>query len=284
MPTKIASQKVWETKFSAKNIKEKSGTSKKIVVKKRKSSLTPTKASAAAITSQANRARKQALIDSVASKDINPSTNKKIPLWVWGFFWISLFAFCISFYEAIIRPQLNDEIVVDKYTYSEEVWAVQVGWNDSEINQIESDLWNDVNFTTNYDSNTAEGLTNLFFDKMSNQEFDVMYNFLEAPLQRSSEMKEHFTAFRLKPFIDWIVWNRLMPENIHYIYTNENWRDIYWFDLSYVVASTNVKYDEKWEVMVKNVDGELKIASITCITNKCSRHPIFWPESFGLMD
>ena len=64
-------------------------TTKKVVVKRRKTELKPTKASAVAIASQANRA-KQALIEKVAASDIPyrkiENSNTKIPLWVWVFF------------------------------------------------------------------------------------------------------------------------------------------------------------------------------------------------------
>jgi hypothetical protein len=43
----------------------------------------------------------------------------KIPLWVWVFFGCSLMLFCISFYQAIIRPQIEQEnIVLDEAVYS----------------------------------------------------------------------------------------------------------------------------------------------------------------------
>jgi hypothetical protein len=62
---------------------------KKVVIKRRKKDLTPTKASATAIISQANRAKKQALIEKLSEEKIpqtreiekNP-TPSKVPLWV----------------------------------------------------------------------------------------------------------------------------------------------------------------------------------------------------------
>ena len=64
---------------------------KKVVVRRRKSDLKPTKASAVAIVSQANRAKKQALIEKVANSDNIPvkkseTSDTKIPLRVWVFF------------------------------------------------------------------------------------------------------------------------------------------------------------------------------------------------------
>ncbi|MBQ5945337.1 hypothetical protein IJL65_02860 [bacterium] len=82
------------------------------MVKRRKLDLTPTRASAVAIASQA--AKKQALIDKLASEDKviikNERSSTKIPSWVWIFFGCSLLLFCISFYQAIIRPQLEEEL------------------------------------------------------------------------------------------------------------------------------------------------------------------------------
>ena len=60
---------------------------KKVVVKRRTSDLSPTKARAVAIASQANRAKKQALIQKVSlSENHNKTSSSKIPLWVWLFF------------------------------------------------------------------------------------------------------------------------------------------------------------------------------------------------------
>jgi hypothetical protein len=115
MPTKKTTKsdsktsKTSEKKVVSKN-ENKKDTTKKVVVKRRKSDLKPTKASAVAIASQANRA-KQALIEKVASSDVPyrkpESSDTKIPLWVWVFFGCSLLLFCISFYKAIIYPQLD---------------------------------------------------------------------------------------------------------------------------------------------------------------------------------
>lgn len=92
---------------------------KKVVVKRRKVDLKPSKASAVAIASQANRTRKQALIEKVARSDISQnkkveSADTRIPLWVWIFFGCSLMLFCISFYQAIIlRPQVETKLAND---------------------------------------------------------------------------------------------------------------------------------------------------------------------------
>ena len=106
MPTK----KTTKSDSKVSKVSDKKDTTKKVVVKRRKSDLKPTKASAVAIASQANRA-KQALIEKVASSDVTyrkpESSDTKIPLWVWVFFGCSLLLFCISFYKAIIYPQLD---------------------------------------------------------------------------------------------------------------------------------------------------------------------------------
>lgn len=97
----------------------KKNSMKKVVVKRRKMNLKPSKASAVAIASQANRAKKQALIERVASSDINQNkingtSDTKIPLWAWILFGCSLMFFCVSFYQAVIlRPQVDVKITND---------------------------------------------------------------------------------------------------------------------------------------------------------------------------
>jgi hypothetical protein len=122
MPTKKTTKTdVKSSKLLEK--KTKKDAAKKVVVKRRKVELKPTKASAVAIASQANRAKKQALIERISNSEV--ITNKKIdssdnriPLWVRIFFGCSLLFFCVSFYEAIVRPQIEKgNAVVDDSAY-----------------------------------------------------------------------------------------------------------------------------------------------------------------------
>ena len=95
MPTKKTTKsdskasKASEKKIVSKSESKKDST-KKVVVKRRKTELKPTKASAVAIVSQANRAKKQALIEKVSNSDAPSkkvdSSDTRIPLWVRMFF------------------------------------------------------------------------------------------------------------------------------------------------------------------------------------------------------
>ena len=269
---------------------EKKDSAKKVVVKRRKLDLAPTRASAVAIASQANRAKKQALINKVAAgeKVIRKSeSSTKIPLWVWVFFGCSLLLFCVSFYQAIIRPQLEEELTqanVDENVYVAdwEWWSVSLWWDISIIGgqgQIEG--WDD-DLNEVVVPKTAVEVIQAFFDRLSNNQIDEAYDLMNPVMQRSSEIKEHFTAFRMSPFIAWLQWN-LKPTNLKYISTSTYWKDKYGFDLSYTLASSQQTFDESREFMIDTSWEEPKIASIVCITPRCSYHPIFWPENYGLM-
>lgn len=274
----------------AKELAEKKTDSKKVVVKKRTSDLAPTKASAAAIASQAQRARKQALVQKMSAewkKSENINQNKKstkIPLRVWIFFGCALLFFSIAFYKAILSPQLD---VVTEWTNVKEDSSDYYRTDGQNL----VDLWeiNNIDEFQNYNDNTVdiindwEDMIYAFMNRLSNQNFDWLFQLFDGPLQRSQEMKDHFTAFRISPFLAWIQWNKLSPTNIQYVGKTANWNDEYKFDLSYELISTNDQYDETWKVIVKEVDGDLRIASIMCETKKCSYHPLFWPENFGLM-
>jgi hypothetical protein len=95
MPTKKTTKsdskttKTSEKKVVSKTENKKDAT-KKVVVKRRKVELVPTKASAVAIASQASRAKKQALIEKMSTNDMPykkaESSDNKIPLWVRMFF------------------------------------------------------------------------------------------------------------------------------------------------------------------------------------------------------
>jgi hypothetical protein len=107
---------------------------------------------------------------------------------------------------------------------------------------------------------------------------------LMIPVLRSaSEIRDHFTSFRMNPFLDWIQWWSLTPTNFQYVKSPTYWKDVYNFDLSYLMSSDQSKYDETCEFTVNTKWDEPKISSIRCVTPKCSYHPIFWPENFGLM-
>ena len=304
MPTKTTKKSVsksstWDKKLASKKVstsKSKSSVSssntkkiestKKAVVKRRKLDLTPTRASAVAIASQA--AKKQALIDKLASEDKvvikNERSSTKIPSWVWIFFGCSLLLFCVSFYQAIIRPQLEEELAqanVDD-VYVQEENTVSLWWieaNDVEINNTEELSIVETEIQT---PTTAVETIQEYFNRLSNHLFDEAFDLFSPSLQRSSEIREHFTSFRMNPFVLWIEW-KLEPTNFQYISTSAYWRDRYSFDLSYTLSSNQERYDETWEVVVDTSWDEIKIASIVCITKGCSRHPIFWPESYGLM-
>lgn len=269
---------------------EKKDSTKKVVVKRRKLDLTPTRASAVAIASQANRAKKQALINKVAAgeKVVRKSdSSTKIPLWVWIFFGCSLLLFCISFYQAIIRPQLEEELTQanvdnDVYLMNEDWASVSLWWDNSVVEEQFVNSDNDVNENKIIVPKTAVETIQVFFDRLSNYQFDEAYNLMNPAMQRSSEIREHFTAFRMNPFVAWVQWN-LKPTNFRYISTSTYWRDRYGFDLSYTLSSNQETFNEEWEFVVDTSGDEPKIASIICTTKNCSRHPIFWPENYGLM-
>ena len=283
----------WKSKVSNTTKTVKESTTKKVVVKRRKLDLAPTRASAVAIASQANRAKKKALVEKLSSKGQVVTQWKKvsstmIPLWVWAFFWFSLLLFCVSFYQAIIRPQIEEELTeANSGNYSVDSQnSISLWWNWNDI------LWTDAENNGGWLSDTQEfnpltpktavEIIEEYFRRISGKQFDSALELFTPWLQRSSEIKEHFTSFRLNPFVSWIEW-WLVPTNVKYVSTTTYWKDKYSFDLSYVLSSNQEKYDETWEFVVDTTWDEPKIASIVCTTTGCSRHPIFWPESFGLM-
>ena len=273
---------------SEKNTTKKS--TKKVVVKRRTSDLTPTRASAVAIASQANRAQKQALIEKLSAEEkVTKPTEKstKIPLWVWMFFWCSLLLFCISFYKAIIYPQLEKEsniIETDTNIYRTNGQTIDdAQWQGSASLWDDLFVWDDVEDVVIENPKTAPDVIKLFFTRLSDRDFDGSFALLVPALQKSSEMRNHFTSFRMNPFLSWIEWEKLEPTNFQYVSTSAYGRDRYSFSISYTLTDTQDVYDETWEAVVDTTWDNPKITSITCTTSKCSYHPIFWPENFGLM-
>lgn len=265
-------------KSSPKDIRTiKNQSQQKGTIKRRTSDLTLSKASATAIASQANHTKKEAIQRNMIN---NRNSSKKIPLRVWVFFWCSLLLFCISLYQAVIRPQLRTEITNNQI-------ANEISNNEDVANENnETDNKSDpsaIESNDEIDTNTATGVIQAFFYHLSNRDFDKGFDLFIPALQRSSEIREHFTAFRMIPFLEWIEGWKLTPSNFKYISTSTYWRDRYEFDLSYTLSSNQETYNETWEFVVDTKWENPKITNIVCTTNKCSYHPIFWPENFGMM-
>lgn len=287
MPTK----KTTKSDSKVSKVSDKKDTTKKVVVKRRKSDLKPTKASAVAIASQANRA-KQALIEKVASSDVPyrkpESSDTKIPLWVWVFFGCSLLLFCISFYKAIIYPQLDGGQVDEESVEFLMDWDEDKNIEDNPQNIDDSISSENNEINTIQESwikvpETATETIEEYFSRLSNRDFDWAFDLMIPALKSMAEIRDHFTSFRMNPFLDWIQWWRITPTNFEYVNSPDFWKDVYKFDLSYVMNSDQSKYDETWEFTVSTKWDEPKISGIRCVTPKCSYHPIFWPENFGLM-
>ena len=292
--TESKTSKVSEKKIKSKT-ENKKNTTQKVVVKRRKSDLKPTKASAVAIASQASRAKKQALIEKVASSDIpykKTGSDTKIPAWVRVFFGCSLLLFCVSFYKAIICPQLDwwqenqNENVEFLLEWNETNVEDNYQFIDDTENFANENVDNEVNYVENSWLKTPETATETieeFFSRLSDRNFDEAFDLMIPVLRNATEIREHFTSFRMNPFLDWIQSWRLNPTNFNYVSSPAYWKDTYSFDLSYVMNSDQSQYDETWEFTVNTQWNDPKISSIRCTSPKCSYHPIFWPENFGLM-
>ena len=277
---------------------EKEESKQKIVVKMRKKELTPTKASATAIISQANRAKKQALIKKLTEEEKIPveeseknSQSSKVPLRVRIFFWCSLLLFCISFYHAIIRPQLEQELVdiaIDDNVYwnsdtekDKLEWDVNLSDIDNIIDKKDGELDQNSNIIRN--PQNADELIQSYFAYMSEWKFDESFALFDNKAQNDKNIRDHFSAFRMSPFFEWIEWKSIIPQNIQKTSETYKWKDVYTFDISYKLASTNEQYNETWKFAINDNAWNLKIMMLYCVSNGCWKHPIFWPEDFGLM-
>ena len=290
-------KKKWSSKTTSKEGVENNDVKKdvkKVFVKRRKVELKPTKASAVAIVSQANRAKKMVLIEKVSNSDLPVKKieplDKKIPLWVWIFFGCSLILFCVSFYQAIIRPQIEKENIVvneDIYRSGQNINGIPQELedkNDSILGVDQSESFTEEEKQIEKIPVAATDTIEQFFDCLSDRDFEWAFDLMIPVLKNNSDIRAHFTSYRMNPFLDWIEWWRLIPENLKYLKSQTYWKDVYNFDLSYVLISNQEKYEETWEFTVNTQQEYPLISGIRCISSRCSYHPIFWPENFGLMD
>lgn len=284
---------VTEKKLSKKvsKLATKQDEKKKVVVKRRKTDLKLTKASAVAIVSQANRAKKQALIEKMTLSDVVQEkkneivSDTKIPLWVRVFFWFSLMLFCVSFYQVKIRPQLETEIV-NIQSESVESWNGEVDnevqlWN---IGSLGDEVFSDdvikseemIEQDEVMNSWTAEKLIQTYFSYMSAGKFDESFALFDSRTQRDKNIRDIFAANKMQIFFDWIEWWQIVPRNIQKLSETYKWKDVYSFDISYVLSSNDQQYDETWKFATNDIDWDLKILMLYCVSKGCSRHPIFW--------
>ena len=296
--SKEAGTKKNSTTKKTKQTTESKEVEKKVVIKRRKKDLTPTKASATAIISQANRAKKQALIEKLSEERMpqmrevekKPSSSK-VPLWVWIFFWCALLLFCVSFYLAILRPQIErrsvDIQVSDDFYWSSDkeensIWEVDLSNISNEKNNKEEDK-QEKNSEIISDPQNAEELIQSYFAYMSDWDFDNSFALFDQKAQNDKNIRDHFTAFRMAPFFGWIDWNSIIPQNIQKTTETYKWKEVYTFDISYILSSTQEQYDETRKFATSENNWNPRILMIYCVSNGCWRHPIFWPEDFGLM-
>lgn len=114
--------------------------------------------------------------------------------------------FCVSFYQAIIRPQIEKEEVV----------AEAVDWIDENVTSVEeiTDAFDGNNDTTFVEEEkvensqvvdgpkTAVDVINEFFSDLSNRDFDVAFDLMTPALRNYPDIKTHFTSFRMEPFLN----------------------------------------------------------------------------------
>lgn len=292
--SKTSEKKVASKTVSKKEVKK--DTEKKVVVKRRKTELKPTRASAVAIASQANRAKKKALIEKVSNSKIIENnkpekSDTKIPLWVWAFFGCSLMLFCISFYQAIVRPQLETQVVETSFdenihwSVNDEgnfVWEVSLSDINGETHTVSAET-STLETEISENSRDGEELIQNFFAYMSNGMFDESFNLFDTTAQRDKNIRQYFSKSKMIPFFQWIEWQSIKPQNIQKTTDTYRWKDVYTFDISYALVSTHEQFDETWEFVAGDNGWGWKIFRIYCISSQCSKHPIFRPENFGLM-
>ncbi|MDR2541195.1 MAG: hypothetical protein LBD11_05530 [Candidatus Peribacteria bacterium] len=198
----------------------------------------------------------------------------KIPVRVWVFFGASLLLFCIALYQAILRPSLTTTL--DQPTDTPEIIVSdnQNEWGEVEQTQVPE-----------FDAQTAGGqFLQQFYQTFSQKDSTALLALFDAPLQKSTEIRQFFSNYKMVPFIDNISNNSISPENIELISTSPSGVEEYRYNLNYHLVPTNEDFAETRVAKVRFIENnEGKIASIRCESTRCSYNPFFRPESYGLV-
>lgn len=203
------------------------------------------------------------------TKKVKREPNK-IPVWVWVFFGASLLLFCIALYQSFLRPSLTDSQVVG----SEETPNIIVSGNEDE--------WDTSTQTPTFQAGGPAFLQQ-FYQTFSQKDATSLLALFDAPLQKSTEIKQFFSNYKIVPFIDNITNNSIFPENIELISTSPSGVEEYRYNLNYHLEPSNEDFAETRVAKVKFTDNDAKIASIRCESTRCSYNPFFRPESYGLV-
>ena len=113
------------SKATTKSNSTKKTTTKKIVEKKHGEK------KAELIKKLATQAEKHQPSFQNTKKDSN-----KIPTWVWIFFGCSLLLFCISIYQAFLRPKITTPVIQPPVIQQEEIEEVIISNNENDLNSI----------------------------------------------------------------------------------------------------------------------------------------------------
>ncbi|MDR0859584.1 MAG: hypothetical protein LBO09_00975 [Candidatus Peribacteria bacterium] len=239
----------------------------KPVVKK----ITTTSQKAEFIKKIANQAEEQKpSLSKVHKKEPN-----KIPVRVRVFFGLSLLLFCVALYQAILRPSLTQNTPDEPTTTPE----IIVSDNQNEWGEVEQTQ------LPEFTAQTAGGqFLQQFYQTFSQKDSTALLALFDAPLQKSAEIRQFFSNYKIVPFIDNISNNSVSPENIELLSTSPSGVEEYRYNINYHLVPTNEDFAETRVAKVRFTENnEGKIASIRCESTRCSYNPFFRPESYGLI-
>jgi hypothetical protein len=263
----------------AKKAAQKKVESKKVETKKapQKSVSRPALTRASKKTSSLNQ--RAAFLKKVATQteaQLQPvklsKEGQKIPMRVRVFFGASLLLFCTALYQAILRPTLNaaeTDIATD---------IPQIIISDDEDEWIASQLT-----PTETEQNSGKQFLQQFYQTLSQKDIATLTTLFDTPLQKSTEIKQFFSAYKITPFIDNITTNSVLPEQIALVSTSPSGVEEYRYQLNYHLEPTNQDFAETRVAKIKYTENGPKIASIRCETPRCSFNPFFRPENYGLI-
>ncbi|MDR3169891.1 MAG: hypothetical protein LBU27_09475 [Candidatus Peribacteria bacterium] len=170
--------------------------------------------------------------------------SQKIPMRVRVFFGVSLLVFCIALYQAILRPALNSAVANMPTTIPEIIIS------DNEEEWIASQLT-----PTETTQGSGEQFLQQFYQTFSQKDITTLTTLFDAPLQKSTEIKQFFSAYKITPFIDNITANSILPEQIELLTTSPSGVEEYRYHLNYHLESTDQDFAETRVAKVKYTEN-----------------------------
>lgn len=142
------------------------------------------------------------------------------------------------------------------------------------------------NITANIEWSTikSEDVIKSFYAKINSKNYWELKNFGDYYMKKGSLFRLYYTENWLWNFLDNITNEKIYLTNIQEIKKDVEKVGVkyYQYTIKYKLKNKNEMFEEIWETVILDKDGEKLIGSLRCTNTGCSKLPFFNPEKYGI--